>query len=81
MIKSIECLDAWCDCGERANFRIMRTNDELPDGYVQQGERAVYYCRAHMPVDARHMWGLTEADAGSLVQPYEFGDGAERVGR
>lgn len=54
MIQRVTSLQADCtECGERANFRVVRTNDELPAKYVQWGTRSLYYCSEHMPDDAR----------------------------
>lgn len=60
MIKSVSSLKATCSeasCGERANFRVLRTNDELPAHYVQWGTRSVYYCSTHLPDEARAFFG------------------------
>ena len=36
-------------CGKRADFAVVRTNDDLPAGYIRSGTRETGYCLAHLP--------------------------------
>jgi len=57
MITSIERLNFFCtECGQQAAFKVIRTNDDLPEPYFRHGTRMETYCRKHMPADAMQMW-------------------------
>lgn len=57
MIQNVRFLDAGCViCAARASVEVERSNDELPDTYVQHGTRMLYYCDEHVPEDVREFW-------------------------
>lgn len=63
MIVRVQSLKGECKvCGARADFRITRTNEDLPDGYMKEGHRAEYYCTVHMPHEARDFWNFNVSD-------------------
>ena len=36
-------------CGERADFSVEYSNDDLPKGYLRSGTRIKGYCLHHLP--------------------------------
>lgn len=75
MIKGISRLDFECNCcTARADFRVDR-----PGTFSPLGTRGEYFCRAHMPADARASWqGEESVEPGaSLVKKYDFEEKAQ----
>src|SRR5687767_14149914 len=73
MIRRMTWIERHCECGALAVMEVERTNDELPEGYVQWGTRTLAYCREHLPDDVRAAWRLEESDPGPIVKPRDLG--------
>ena len=57
MITRVSKLDFECEvCKKRADFSIERTDDDLPENYIQTGTRGGYYCKEHLPTEAKELW-------------------------
>ena len=57
MITRIQRLNYKCKiCKKRADFEIIKTNDDLPDGYYKGGERSLHFCIKHLPKDCKKFW-------------------------
>lgn len=56
-------LDFFCYCGKRAAYKVTRK------GRWQFSTRVRYYCRTHIPDDARTTLEETAVEAGPLVAP------------
>lgn len=56
-LTSVMILNYKCsDCGEPALYKIIRTNDNPPPGYMFGGSISSAYCNKHLPPDARNTW-------------------------
>lgn len=55
MIIEIKSLKGTCRmCPRRADWSVLRTNDDLdPELYVTYGSRVEYYCDEHLPDDVK----------------------------
>jgi hypothetical protein len=57
MIKSVTSLKGICKiCKKRADFRIEKTCDDLPEGYVRYGTRMEEFCKKHLPLEVVGLW-------------------------
>lgn len=63
MITSIQKLQYKCkECGCSADFRVVRTNDDLSEEYLRDGVRTETYCRKHLPQEAIKLWNFNAYD-------------------
>jgi len=65
-IVGIQALGGLCiKCGERADYRVERTNTELLDepSFIRAGTRAIYYCEEHLPDHERLLLDSLKANA------------------
>jgi len=51
-------------CNKRADWRLVRSNASLPQGYIRDGKRSICYCNEHLTQDARDWYNAEMADAG-----------------
>lgn len=64
MITSIRRIKHNCsECNEIADFKVIRTIDELSGIYAQYGSTAIYYCTRHMPEDCKQFWNAEISDS------------------
>ena len=45
-------------CGGRADFSLTLSNEQLPIGYVQSGQRRITYCSNCLPERAKKEWSF-----------------------
>lgn len=58
-IMGITRLDFDCvKCGKRADFCLKLSNNQLPKGYVQSGQRRTEYCSDCLPERAKKEWNF-----------------------
>lgn len=75
MITEITVLRATCSkCSNRADYRVVQTNDDLkdkiaPNGlrYMCTGARVIYYCELHAPNEVR---GVISSIFKKAMQPF-----------
>jgi hypothetical protein len=69
MITGVRKLDNYCTCGKLAVVEVTRTNDELPQNYIQWGTRTVYHCARHIPKDVKRFWNSAYLASGVADSP------------